>query len=593
MPKARKDMDPRYQWDLTPIYPTDADWETDLKRISEEIKQLDSLPGTLAVSVESLKSALDTVFSLSRRIEKLYNYAELRKAGDNSDAQSQDMEARCVSVYTDFGMRTSFLRPEILAMDEATLKAYASDERMRTYRHYLEDIARGAAHTQDAKSEALLARLNEAAQTPANVFGMFESVDLTFDAVTGSDGEALPLSHGTFGVYRVHPDRNVRRDAFEKYFGAFEHFIHTLAAVYDGSVKLDCYGAGVRGYASACESALFDDNVPTALYDNLVREVGNGLDIMKRYLKLRKDKMGVDELHLYDLYVPIVDDVRMDMSYDKACALVREALRPLGDEYAALLEKAMNERWIDVYENAGKTTGAFSEGVFDAHPYVLLNFSSTLDDAFTLAHELGHSMHSWFSDHAQDYANHSYSIFVAEVASTVNEVLLTMHLLKTCTDPREKAYVLNHFLEGFRTTVFRQTQFAEFERRAHEMYEAGETLTAQALNALYRSLNEKYYPGVQLEPFTDVEWARIPHFYRAFYVYQYATGFCSAVSIADRILNHGGTADYLKFLTTGGSDYPIEELKIAGVDLTRPEAIGRALKVFSDSVDELAGMLDQ
>ena len=585
--KNRADMDPRYMWDLTPIYENDEAWESDLKLATETVKNLSALPGTLSASAEAFKAALDAVFSASEKMERLYCYAYLRKSGDNGDPKSQEMEARCIGLLTAFQSAVSFLNPEILAMEPETLKAYMEDERMATYRHMVEDVCRARAHTLDAEREKMLAMLSDAAQTPSNVYDMFESVDVTFEPVLGEDGQEQPLSHGSFAVYRESRDRSLRADAFAKYFGAFGKFINTLAAMYAGNVKFDCYFADVRGYESACEAALFSNNVPVKLYDNLVSAVSGGLGTMKRYLDLRRKLLGLDELHLYDLYVPIVDEVDFSMSYEEACALVKEALKPLGEEYGKLLDRAFSEHWIDVYENKGKTTGAYSMGVYGVHPYVLLNHTNTLDSVFTLAHELGHALHSFHSDAAHDYVNHDYSIFVAEVASTVNEVLLTKHLLKAETDPKRLAYILNHFLEGFRTTVFRQTQFAEFERKAHEMHQSGTPLTADSLNQVYRELNGKYYQGVVLDDYTDVEWARIPHFYRAFYVYQYSTGFCSAVSIADRILNENGAADYLRFLSTGGSDYPIEELKIAGVDLTKPEALESAMRVFAETMDQM------
>lgn len=585
--KNRAEMDPRFTWDLTPIYASDAAWEEDLKAAGRQVEGLAALPGTLGASAESLKAGLDAVFAASERLERLMEYAFLRKAGDNGDAKSQEMEARCISLYTGFQAAVSFLNPEILAMDAEKLASCMSDERMADYRHMVEDICRARSHTLDAKSEKLLAMMGDAAQTPSNVFDMFESVDMTFPPVTGENGEELPLSHGSMSVYRESRSRKVRRDAFEKYSGAFGQFINTLAATYAGSVKFDCYYADVRGYESACEASLSGINVPVALYDNLVETIADGLPTMKRYLELRRKALGLDELHMYDLYVPIVDEVEFDMPYERACALVKEALKPLGKDYGKLLDRAFAERWIDVYENKGKTTGAFSSGVYGVHPYVLLNYTDTLDDAFTLAHELGHAIHSYRSDAAQPYVNHDYSLFVAEVASTVNEVLLTKYLLKTETDPKRRAYILNHFLEGFRTTVFRQTLFAEFERKAHDMHQSGTPLTAQSLNAVYRALNEKYYEGVVLDDYTDSEWARIPHFYRAFYVYQYSTGFCSAVTIADRILNQDGAADYLRFLSTGGSAYPLDELKIAGVDLTKPEPIQDAMRVFAQTMDEM------
>ena len=590
--KNRADMDPRYTWDLTPVYENDEAWEAALKAASETVRKLSAIPGTLGDSAESLKAGLDAICAAMEQMDRLYCYAYLRKSGDNGDPRSQEMEARCISLMTAFQSAISFLNPEILAINSEKLNAFMADERLSTYRHMVEDICRARSHTLDAAQEKLLAMLGDAAQTPSNVFDMFESVDMTFEPVIGENGEEQPLSHGAMSVFRESRSRDVRRDAFVKYSRAFEKYINTLAAMYAGSVKFDCYYADVRGFASACESALYGNNVPVALYDSLVSTVGEGLGSMKRYLELRRRVLGLDELHMYDLYVPVVEEVDFDMPYEKACALVKEALKPLGEDYGKLLDRAFSERWIDVYENRGKTTGAYSMGVYGAHPYVLLNYTNTLDDAFTLAHELGHAMHSFRSDAAQDFPNHDYSIFVAEVASTVNEVLLTRYLLKVETDPRRRAYILNHFLEDFRTTVFRQTLFAEFERKAHDMYQTGTPLTAQSLNEAYRSLNAKYYGNVVLDSYTDSEWARIPHFYRAFYVYQYATGFCSAVAIADRILSHGCDEDYLRFLSTGGSDYPINELKIAGVDLTRPEAVASAMRVFDESVTEFEQALN-
>ena len=588
----RAEMDKKYQWDLTSVYASDAAWEEELKGIAGDLPEISRIPGTLGASAEALKAGLDKVYALSERMERAYGYAFLRKAGDNSDTRAQEMEARCIGLLTQFQASIAFLAPELIAMDEATLARYMADDRLKGYRHAVEDIERARRYTLDHDGERMLALLSDAAQTPGNVFDMFESVDLTFPDVVDEEGNRLPLTHASFSVFREHKSREVRRDAFEKYFGAFGGFINTLCATYAGSVKLDCYEANVRGYESARQKALFANNVPVQLYDDLIKTVSEGLGTVRRYLALRKKLLGVDRLHLYDLYVPMVEDVEFDMPYEKACALVREALKPLGAHYGELLDRAFTEGWIDVYENRGKTTGAFSSGVYGAHPYVLLNYADKLDDAFTLAHELGHAMHSWHSDHAQSYVDHDYSIFVAEVASTVNEVLLTMYLLKTEKDPGRLAYIMNHFLEGFRTTVFRQTQFAEFEKIAHEMYESGEPLTAEGLNRAYRGLNEKYYEGVELDGYTDTEWARIPHFYNAFYVYQYATGFCSAVAIADRILNHGGREDYLRFLSTGGSDYPIEELKIAGVDLTGTAAIRSALRVFDETLDRFTALLE-
>ena len=589
--KPRAEMDPKYMWDLTPIFPNDQAWEDALRSAGETVNTLKAIPGTLGNSLEAFKRGLDKIYAATEQIERVANYAFLKKAGDNGDTKNQEMEARCISLITAFQSAISFLNPEILGMDSEKLDAFMQEDCVKTYRHMIEDIRRMRAHTLDAQSERMLAMLSDAAGTPRNVFEMFESVDMTFPNVIDENGNEAPLSHGTFSVYRESKSAAVRKDAFEKYFGEFQKYINTLTATYAGSVKFDCYDSDVRGYASACEAALDGNNVPVSLYDNLVSSLESGLGTMKRYLEMRRKALGQSELHLYDLYVPMIDEVDFDMPYEKAQQLVLEATKPMGEEYGKLLRRAFAERWIDVYENKGKTTGAFSSGVFGVHPYVLLNYTNTLDDAFTLAHELGHAMHSYHSDTTQDVVNHDYRIFVAEVASTVNEVLLTKYLLKVETDPKRRAYILNHFLEGFRTTVFRQTLFAEFERKAHDMYQAGQPLTAEALNKVYHDLNAKYYQGAVIDPITDIEWARIPHFYRAFYVYQYSTGFCSAVTIADKLFRGEGVEDYLKFLSLGGSDYPLNELKVAGVDLLKPEAIENAMRVFAETVDELEKLI--
>lgn len=591
--KARKDMNPAYMWDMTHIFPDTAAWEAAYKEAEELVAVLPALEGTLGASVQSLKHGLDTLFAASRKVELVYVYASLCKSGDNGDASYQAMEGKATNLYVSFSTAVSFFDPEVLSIDPATLDRYMDDPSLAGYRHILEDTARGRAHTLDAKGEKMLAMLGDAAQSSSNTFDMFESVDMTFPKIKDENGDEVQLTHGNFSVFRESKNKDVRHAAFDAYFGEFRKYINTLAATYSGSVKMDSYYSDVRGYASACERALFSNNVPVSVYDSLIEAIHAGLPTMKKYLALRKKVLGLDTLTMYDLYVPMVEDVDFAVSYEEAKALVKKATAPLGERYGQLLDEAYENHWMDVYENKGKTTGAFSCGVYGVHPYVLLNFTDTLDDAYTMAHELGHAMHSYFSSEANDYANHDYRIMVAEVASTVNEVLLSKYLLKTETDKKKRAYILNHLLEGFRTTVFRQTLFAEFERKAHEMYKAGTPLTAETLNRVYRELNELYYDGAYVNELQDIEWARIPHFYNAFYVYQYATGFCSAVAIAEQILSSGDASGYLKFLSTGGSDYPIEELKIAGVDLTKPETVQNALRVFADTLDELESLLDE
>lgn len=589
--QTRAEAKKEFTWNFSDIFADDAAWEAAYKKAAEEVEKIPALAGTLGKSVDSLKNAMDLITGVSQQVEVLYVYSMLRMNVDNGDPTYQAMNGRATNLYVRLSTAAAFVGPEILSIDEKKLAEMMADPALKTYRHALEDTDRMRKYTLDRHSEEMLAMLSDAAGGTSDAFKMLESVDMTFPEIKDGNGETVTLTHGNFGVFRESGDARVRKESFEAYFGEFKRYINTFAAMYAGSVKMDNYYTRVRGYGSTCERALFADNAPVSVYDKLIEAVHSGLPTMRRYLELRRRILGLKELNMYDLYCPIVADVDMKIPYADAQKLVKEATKPLGEEYGKLLDRAFSERWIDVYENKGKTTGAYSCGVYGVHPYVLLNYSDKLDDAFTLAHELGHSMHSWFSDTTQDFANHDYRIMVAEVASTVNEVLLSKYLLKTETDPKKRAYILNHFLEGFRTTVFRQTLFAEFERQAHDAEMNGTPLTAETLNGIYRKLNELYYEGAVINELQDIEWARIPHFYNAFYVYQYATGFSSAVAIADRILNHNGAADYLRFLSTGGSDYPLEELKIAGVDLTKPDAVAGALKEFDNALTELENLL--
>ena len=593
MSNLRKDMNPEFMWDFTHIFESREAWENAYNEAMAEVQTLSTLPGTLCESAESLCTGLGKIFSAAQKVELVYLYASLHKNGDNGDPEYQQMEGRAINLYVAFSTAISFMEPEILAADEEKIREYLTVDAMKTYKHTIEDILRTREHMLSAEQEKMLAMLSDVSGNCRNAFDMLESVDMTFPSITDENGNEAPLTHGNFGVYRESGDVRVRRESFEKYFGEFKKYINTFAAMYAGSVKTDAYFSNVRGYKDPCEAALFSGNVPVSVYDSLCEAVHSGLPTMKKYLAIRKKALGLDELHMYDLYCPIVENIDMKVTFEEAKELVKKATLPLGEVYQQLLDKAYSEHWMDVYENKGKTTGAFSCGVFGVHPYVLLNYTDTLDDAYTMAHELGHAMHSYFSSSAQDYVNHDYRIMVAEVASTVNEVLLTKYLLSVESDKKRRAYILNHFLEGFRTTVFRQTLFAEFERRAHDMYMAGQPLTAQSLNALYRELNELYYDGAVIDELQDIEWARIPHFYNAFYVYQYATGFSSAVAIASRIFETGDASAYLEFLKTGGSDYPLEELKIAGIDLTQPDTVRNAMKVFADSLEEFETLLGE
>lgn len=555
------------------------------------VESLSALPGTLGQSKDALKKGLEQLADASQKVEIPYIYAMLHRAADGSEPAYQEMEARGMSLAVKANAATSFLDPEILAIPKEQLDAWMAQEDMAVYRHMVEDISRGRAHTLSADKEKMLAMLGEAADTPSSAYEMLTNVNMVFPKIHNEAGEEVQLTSGNFGVYRESRSRAVREEAFRAMFGTYRKYGDTFAALYGGQIKFDTFFANVRGYGSSIEAYLDGGNVPVSVYDSLIEAVHESLPAMKEYLALRKKALKLDKLDIFDLYVPMVEDVDYPVPFENVKELVKNATKPLGEEYQQLLDRAFAENWMDVYENQGKRGGAFSCGVYGVHPYVLLNYTDTLDDAFTVAHELGHSMHSFFSSREQEFVNHSYRIMVAEVASTVNEVLMTMYLLKTETDKKRRAYILNHFLEGFRTTLFRQTLFAEFERKAHELHAAGTPLTSQTLNKIYHDLVALYYEGAEIDEEIDTEWSFIPHFYTPFYVYQYATGFSSAVAIARHILETGDASEYLRFLSTGGSDYPLNELKIAGIDLTKPDTVKSALEVFANTVKEFEALL--
>lgn len=587
----RSEMDPRFQWDFTHIYPDKAHWEAAMTEAEKAVEALSALHGTLGQSKDALKKGLEQLADASQKVEIPYIYAMLHRAADGSEPAYQEMEARGMSLAVKANAATSFLDPEILAIPKEQLDAWMAQEDMAVYRHMVEDISRGRAHTLSADKEKMLAMLGEAADTPSSAYEMLTNVNMVFPKIHNEAGEEVQLTSGNFGVYRESRSRAVREEAFRAMFGTYRKYGDTFAALYGGQIKFDTFFANVRGYGSSIEAYLDGGNVPVSVYDSLIEAVHESLPAMKEYLALRKKALKLDKLDIFDLYVPMVEDVDYPVPFENVKELVKNATKPLGEEYQQLLDRAFAENWMDVYENQGKRGGAFSCGVYGVHPYVLLNYTDTLDDAFTVAHELGHSMHSFFSSRAQEFVNHSYRIMVAEVASTVNEVLMTMYLLKTETDKKRRAYILNHFLEGFRTTLFRQTLFAEFERKAHELHAAGTPLTSQTLNKIYHDLVALYYEGAEIDEEIDTEWFFIPHFYTPFYVYQYATGFSSAVAIARHILETGDASEYLRFLSTGGSDYPLNELKIAGIDLTKPDTVKSALEVFANTVKEFEALL--
>ena len=590
MNAERSKIDPKYRWMLEDIYPSDGKWEEAFEAAKALIAAYPSHQGTLTNGADAIFAALKDRSDIERMVERLYAYAHMRRDEDNGDVVYQGLTDRAFQLISAAGSAGAFLVPELLALPEGVLRRCAEEERFGIFRFFLLDMERQRAHTLSAGEEKLLAMAEEPLTGPDNIFTMLSDVDLDFGEVVNEKGETVKVTHGSYGTLLDSPERRVREAAYRAMYGTYRAVKNTVTAAYTASVKGDVFRAQARGFAGSLEAALFGSNVPIAVYEQLIEAVHEALPALKKYLGIRKRALGVDKLAMYDLYVPMLPDCHIPMEYEEAKRVVKEALLPLGPDYQALLEKAYTENWIDVYETHGKTSGAFSWGTYGVHPFVLLNHQNDVDHALTLAHELGHAMHSYHSNAAQPYETAEYKIMVAEVASTVNEQLMTNYLLARETDRDKRAYLVNQILEQFRTTCFRQTMFAEFEWKAHQMAENGEPLTVESLSEIYRNLNELYYEDVVVDDDIALEWMRIPHFYRAFYVYQYATGICTAVALS-KAVQEGHVARYIGFLSSGGSDYPIELLKNAGVDLTKPESICSALKVFADYVDEMEALM--
>lgn len=591
MTNNRREQDPKFQWRLSDLYEDTGAWERALQEAQAQVAAIEAHRGRLGESADALLTVLRNRSAAERQLVQAYTYAHLHQDTDNGNATYQGMTDRAMQAIIAAQAALSFIEPEILAIAPETLRAWAQEPRFQNFRFYLEDLDRQRAHLLSAAEERILAMAEDPLGGADNAFTMLSDVDLDFGTVVDAQGQEVKLTHSTYGLLLESPDRRVRRDAFRNLYKAYRSVKNTIAATYAASVKADVFRARVRGYAGSLEAALDGNNVPVAVYEQLIEAVHEKLPALQKYLALRKRQLKLDQLEMYDLYTPIVPDCSMPMSYEEAKALVKEALKPLGERYGRLLDEAYDNHWIDVYESAGKTSGAFSWGVYGVHPFVLLNHQDNVDHAFTLAHELGHAMHSYHSNEKQPYETADYRIMVAEVASTVNETLMMQYLLGRETDPVKRAYLINQQLESYRTTCFRQTMFAEFELKAHRMAESGEPLTVESLSQVYRELNELYYAGVVVDDDIASEWMRIPHFYNAFYVYQYATGICTATALARDILEHGGAPRYLDFLSSGGSDYPIRLLQNAGVDLTDKASIASALEVFELGVDELEQLL--
>lgn len=594
--KTREAIAPAYKWRLTDIYETDAAWEAELDSLGGLTDQVAGFAGRLA-EAGAFKACLAAYVALSMRLERVYMYAKMGQDLDNASPKAQSMVDRATAALFRVQEATAFLTPELTAMAPAALRAMVEqDEELADYRHMVDDIIRGRAHVLSTREEQLMAMAAPAMEAMDNAFSMLESVDLPRGDVTDENGATVHLTDGAFAKFRESRDRRVRAEAFEVMHTAFQKMGNTIAALYAGQVRADVFAARARGYADSLEAALFSDALPRSIYTGLIEAVRGALPAYYEYLELRRRMLGVEELHIYDCYVPVVELPEESYTYEQARDLVIEQLEPLGETYRRDLEKLLAGGWVDVYETAGKTTGAYATGVYGVHPYMLLNFVGQLGDVFTLAHEAGHCLHTYYSD-TQPYINKDYPIFLAEIASTVNENLLMRGMIAACDAGSEqgrkrKAFLINRYLEEFRGTVFRQTMFAEFELKAHAMAEAGEPLTAEALCGVYHGLLREYFgPKVVIDPYMDWEWARIPHFYNAFYVFKYATGFSAAAAISRGILNGGGVERYLRFLHAGGSDYPADTLRKAGVDMSTTAPVQAALDEFADMAGELAALV--
>jgi oligoendopeptidase F len=595
LPK-REEIDKKYKWVLEDIYENVDVWEEDFKRIEKSIDDIVQYKGMLKESAEKLLECLKLRDELMSSWEKLFVYARMKKDEDNAVSLYQGLADRSSNLYTKIYAATSFIIPEIIAMEEDVLKKFIdSCDELKIYQHHFNEILRQKEHILSDKEEELLALTSEFSGSSREIFTMFNNADIKFPFIKDEDGEKTELTKGRYIKFLESRDRRVREDAFTALYNTYEKYNNSFAAMLSGSIKSDKFYATARKYNSSLEASLDDDNISTKVYDNLIETVDKNLHLLHRYLKLRKKALKLDELNMYDLYVPIVETPKKEIPYEEALKQVENGLRPLGEEYLKYLKEGFANGWIDVYENQGKTSGAYSWGGYKTHPYVLLNYQGTVNDVFTLAHEMGHALHTYYTNKTQPYIYSEYKIFVAEVASTVNESLLIRYMLNNTNDKTEKAYLLNHYLEQFRGTVFRQTMFAEFEKIVHGKYQNGEALTSETLSQIYLDLNKKYFePEVRVNEDIGIEWARIPHFYSSFYVYKYATGFSSATAISNMILNEGSLAveRYIKFLKGGGSDYPLELLKNAGVDLSTPKPIQDTLDAFEKIVEELENILD-
>ncbi len=587
----RNEIEDKFKWSLEHLYESDELWEKELETVSKKMQEITKFKNTLHTSSQALLGCLNLCDEISITADRLYVYSNMRLHQDSTNSFYQAQSTKAEMLMVDLMGITSFINPEISSINTEQIETFMKEEpSLKVFTHYLENITRKKNHILTPAEEEILAKTGEISTTAEDIFGMFNNADIKFKPIKNEKGEEMPMTKGRYVTFMESNDVNTRKAAFESLYESYISHKNTLAQTYFSSVKKDVFYAKVRKYPSALEEALHDDNIPVKVYDNLISSVEKHLPLMHRYISIRKKLLGVEELHVYDLYAPLVAEADVKISYEDAKSKVLKALEPMGEEYIKALKEGFNGGWIDIYENEGKRGGAYSWGTYSGHPYVLLNHADNINSMFTLAHEMGHALHSYFTWKKQPYIYSGHKIFVAEVASTFNEALLMEYMLKTTEDKTAKRYLINYFLEQFKGTFFRQSMFAEFERTTHEMVEKGQPLTCEGLCEIYRNLNKKYFgDGIVLDEQIDMEWARIPHFYNAFYVYQYATGYSAAIALSRKVLTQGKPAvdKYLDFLSKGTSQYSIDLLKDAGVDMTTCQPFDNAMEVFKNLLDEM------
>lgn len=590
----RASISKEFQWHLEHIYIDDSAWEKDIQAVKTFLPTLKNYEGRLTESVETLWAALDIRDKLDQKTNKLFGYARMHRDENTANTKYQAMTSKIQSLLAETAASFAFIDPEILSLPVELLNEFiASDPRLKDYQFYFDNLMRQKKHILSTKEEALLSQISEITQASEETFQMLARADMRFPSITDEKGQLAQLSEGRYRSYIISSSRPIRQQAFEKLLGTYHQYRNTFASTLSGNIKQDIFYAKTRNYSSRMEAALEVDNVPVTIYDNLITTVETHLPTLHRYIALKQQALKLPEIHMYDLYTPLIGEAKFDIDYASGVKLIIAALAPLGEEYLTNLRTGLSSGWLDVYENKGKQTGAYSWGVYGVHPFVLLNYNNRYDDVSTLAHEMGHAMHSFYSHKNQPFITSSYAIFCAEVASTTNEILLMDHMLKITKDPQQRLYLINQYLETIRGTVYRQTMFAEFEKSIYAHVEAGESVTADELDNLWHDLNVKYYgQSMVVDAEIDVEWARIPHFYRSFYVYKYATGYSAATALAKQIQTETQAQQrYLSFLKSGGSNYPLEILAVAGVNMAQPEPITATLEKFSSLLDKLEAAL--